>query len=168
MSRRREYHLRLRCPVESCSESTFYVYTTQRDYAEGAKRNKGWKCLRHSDPDRVLRPDNPELTKVLTVSRSPRFPDLESLFWVGEDDTTGNGFAHGFGMRAFADDFPKGARLVVTARIEGIARCEECDDWQHVEDSFPETVGFEEQASDVWVVVFGCGHSSVTPQRRPF
>lgn len=165
---RREYTLTLRCATEGCRENTFYRYDTRRDYAEGAQRNRGWKCLRHSDPDRVLRPDNAELTTVLTVGKSPRFPDLEKLFWVAEGDTSGNGFAHGFGMRAFAADFPKGARLVVTARIEGVARCEECDGWRHIEDSFPETEGFEEKSRDVWVVSLDCGHSIVTPQRRPF
>lgn len=50
---------------------------------------------------------------VLVAGKSKKYPNLAGLFW---DD--GSGFTHGTGYKAYADDFPPGTRLIITARIE--------------------------------------------------
>ena len=114
----------VRCAENGCSESTFYTYRTQREYAEITQRQaqRPYKCTRHDTPDEVLRPDNTERTHVLVASRVPfmgrRGGWLPGLFWLEEGRDSGSGFTFGPGFKAHASDFPEGTRLVVTARVE--------------------------------------------------
>lgn len=129
---RREYRATFRCAT-GCGESITYVCEGRDEYAGALKRNaaKPWKCTRHADPDRNLRPGNEQTRQVLIATRMPsRFPDkypyntrpgwewLDGLFWVPEGATTGSGYTSGPGFNAHAGDFPEGTRLVVTAEIQ--------------------------------------------------
>jgi hypothetical protein len=60
--------------------------------------------------------DNPETVGVLVATDT----GIQGhLFWFPEGGPrTGSGFQHGPGFRAFANDFPVGTRLIVTARLE--------------------------------------------------
>lgn len=125
---RREYTIRFKCAEGGCGEWYYSVAPTRREETETrawyAKRP--WRCTRHTKPDEVLTPDNPERSTVLVAGRvrqSPtrRDPDpgyISGLYWLEGDATTGSGFRYGPGFKAFADDFPPGTRLIVTARIE--------------------------------------------------
>lgn len=116
---RREYRSTVRCAAEGCRETTFYIYDTRRDEAEGiALRNKWpWKCYRHSKPEEVLGEHNRVSEVVLTRTRRPGDLWVNEAFWLSDGDRW-NGLSSGPGFRAFAKDFPLGTRLVVTARIE--------------------------------------------------
>lgn len=72
-----------------------------------------WRCTRHRVPEEVLSPTNLERQKVLVCQQSENHPDLIKRFWNGT-----NGFVFGDGYKAYADDFPEGTKLIVTAKIE--------------------------------------------------
>jgi hypothetical protein len=110
---RREWPLRFTCKHPGCSETATYRYPTLRERTESAELRwygggKGWLCIRHAKPEDVLSADNPETRKEIEVRRS------ES----GGNFFGSSGFLSGPGFKAWADDFPPGARLIVTARIE--------------------------------------------------
>jgi hypothetical protein len=141
---RRERTTTVRCAQPACGATTFYTFTSQREYGEIHQRQQRtpWRCTRHDRPDEVLRPDQPAITKVLVASRvrnsryerdladyeaavarrSPfaRKPDefIDGMYWLPEGGGHGSGFLFGPGFKAHATDFPEGTRLVVTARIE--------------------------------------------------
>lgn len=129
MSRRERTHT-TRCTEDGCKEYTLHGYTTEREYREIIQRQqaKPWKCSRHENPTRNLRPGNETTEQVLVATRVavspvPGFPNeperwLPGLYWRPEDGRTGSGFTHGPGFNAYASDFPEGTRLVVTTRIE--------------------------------------------------
>lgn len=82
---------------------------------ESDQAQRPFRCTRHRNPERVLRPDNRTLTQTLVVT------DLRGdgvLYWVPVGERTGSGFRYGPGFNAHAADFPAGTRLVVTACIE--------------------------------------------------
>ncbi|MEV4672813.1 hypothetical protein AB0K34_14245 [Actinomadura sp. NPDC049382] len=119
----------MRCAEIGCHETTFYTYTSQREYAEimQEQQRRPFKCTRHRDPGQVLRPDNRERTHVLVARRLPSRSSharaggaewLPGLFWVEEGKESGSGFAFGPGFKTHASDFPEGTRLVVTAHVE--------------------------------------------------
>lgn len=112
----------LRCPEDGCTESAFRTVSTLADRREVAadQKRRPWKCSRHRNPEQLLTPTNLERTHVLIADRSKRFPTLtDNLFWREESaDDVGSGYMFGPGFSAHADDFPKGARIVITARVE--------------------------------------------------
>ena len=107
-----------------------------------------WRCSRHVKPNEVLALDNREIRVELTASRvrnksydhdvanyerlmaspapawssdPPRKPDpsreyLDGLFWLGGG--LSSGFTFGPGFKAFANDFPEGTKIVITATLE--------------------------------------------------
>ena len=95
---RHEYTMNLRCAEPSCYEKY------------------QWRCTRHMRPDEVLSTDDTARESVLEVRDRPNLGPR----WMplGGETGGGNGFITGPGFKAFAKDFPAGARLVVTARIE--------------------------------------------------
>ena len=114
---KREYRSTFRCAEPGCREVQFNVHSTRED-EKAAWHRQGehpFKCSRHADPDRNLRPGNEKTTHVLVAAR---LRDLPKLFWIPEGGTTGSGFTFGPGFNAHADDFPEGTRLVVTAQID--------------------------------------------------
>lgn len=109
---KREYKLHFKCSHEGCAEHVTYRYDTMKDrtmsfenriYGGGA----GWKCLRHSSPDRVLSESNPE-THFEVISRQESYG---SFFG-------NNGLVTGPGFLAYAADLPAGTKLIISARIE--------------------------------------------------
>lgn len=109
---RREYPLRFQCKHPGCAESVTYRYSTRRDLSESFElrhygNGKGWLCLRHSDPDRVLSADNPATHFEVVSDERPHGR------YFGH-----NGIVTGPGFLAYADDLPAGTRLIITARIE--------------------------------------------------
>jgi hypothetical protein len=137
---RRPATLRVNCAKEGCREAAHFEHDSMRERDESARwyaKNK-WLCYRHSAEDEVLSAANTVRVATLTVARSrnTRYErDLAayeaavargSMFaykprefydhklWVEAD----NGIVSGPGFKAFADDFPEGARLVVSVRLE--------------------------------------------------
>lgn len=109
---RRKYYLRKRCAHPGCCESANYEYDTQHEYLKSSMHKREWRCTRHSDPDALLSAENTERAEVLTATESGNH-----LYWH-DGERLGSGLALGPGFKAFAKDFPKGTRLIVTARIE--------------------------------------------------
>ncbi len=125
---RREYRTTFRCAEPDCRETQFFIHETRRDQAEAYKRQREhpFRCTRHADPDKNLRPGNEIVRQVLVATRLKakrrhRMLDEDSwlpgLFWIPEGKDTGSGFTRGPGFNAYAVDFPEGTRLVVTAEI---------------------------------------------------
>lgn len=119
---RRGSSRRVPCSQTGCTEAGWFEYDTQREAVEHAREltRRPYLCVRHRDADEVLAEGNAERVHVLVASKVP-FRDGESLpglYWLPEGGTSGSGFAHGPGFKAFAKDFPEGTRLVVTARVE--------------------------------------------------
>lgn len=109
---KREWPLRFRCAHEGCTDSVTYRYETQRDLRSSFELKnyggeKGWLCVRHSQPDEVLSATNLETSSEL-VNREESY----GRFFGNQ------GFVSGLGFKAFAKDFPPGTKLIVTARIE--------------------------------------------------
>jgi hypothetical protein len=116
---RRTYTIPLRCAESGCRESSVCEAIGRDEYAEARDRyaRNPWRCSRHRNPERVLSPDNLERTAVCISGKSKRYPDLDSRFWE-TPEYDGCGVIDGPGFKAFANDFPPGTRLIVTARIE--------------------------------------------------
>lgn len=111
----------LRCPAEGCIETAFRTVSTLADRRQVAadQKRSPWKCSRHRNPEQLLTPANPERTHILIADRSKRFNLPNSLFWREESaNDVGSGYMFGPGFSAHADDFPEGARIVITARVE--------------------------------------------------
>jgi hypothetical protein len=126
---RREYRSTFTCAEPACGATQFLVHGTRADEAAAWKRqhDKPYRCTRHADPERNLRPGNERVTHILVATRlrAARMTGhdeeaswLPGLFWTPEGGTTGSGFTFGAGYNAHASDFPEGTRLVVTAQIE--------------------------------------------------
>ncbi|WP_280393096.1 hypothetical protein [Nocardia wallacei] len=106
---RREYTIRFKCAEDGCGEWYYSVAPTRREEAETRSyyAKRPWRCTRHTKPDEVLTPDNPERRTEITVE-AKQFGHSWGY----------SGLVSGPGFKAFADDFPPGTRLIVTARIE--------------------------------------------------
>ena len=106
---RREYRVSVVCSESGCTETAFYAASTRAEEARIYENYGGgkWKCLRHTRPDDVLSPVNLTRTVELTVEEKPY-----GRFFDGQ-----NGFVHGAGYKAWANDFPVGTVLRVTAEI---------------------------------------------------
>lgn len=107
---RREWPLILPCGHPGCTERSNYRYQTKRDLMESFElkhfSNGRWRCVRHSQPDAVLSASNPSTRAELLLEERPH----GRLF--------GNwGFVHGPGFKAFAEDFPAGTKIIVTAEL---------------------------------------------------
>lgn len=113
---RREYYLRPQCVHDGCTERAFYAFDRRADQERERKwldERGGWRCVRHTKPDEVLSEDAP-IREVVLVSRQESY----GRFWAPEGATTGgSGFIYGPGFKAYADDFPPGTRITVTATI---------------------------------------------------
>lgn len=96
------------CGHEGCREWARYEADTRAESIEQQKRygNGRWRCVRHSQSDEVLSATNPIRTTEV-VSRQEKHGRYFGYF----------GFVHGPGFKAFADDFPPGTLLRVTAEI---------------------------------------------------
>lgn len=113
---RREYYYSPPCEHEGCRERASYVCATRREQQEAmqsVKRRGGWRCVRHTAPDEVLSAENPYRETVLVS-----YEESYGRFFRREgQEKGGSGFQHGPGFKIYADDFPAGTRLIVTARV---------------------------------------------------
>lgn len=123
MSRRGLHVTTLVCAQEGCNERAHYSYRTLAEQRAGHAFRKGlppWKCSRHNRPEQVLTPTNLERTHTCVAEFGRGKYIEDKLFWTGDgaDGTLTSGFTFGPGFKAYAEDFPPGTRLVITARIE--------------------------------------------------
>src|ERR1044072_5050018 len=109
---RRPSIVRFRCGHPGCEEFARYEADNRYHAIEMDKRygNGKYRCVRHSQPDSVLSADNSKIVDELISLKEPH-----GLYWGNE--TAWGGFAHGPGFKAFAEDFPAGTVLRVTAEI---------------------------------------------------
>lgn len=103
---------RATCGHDGCKEFARYEADNRSHYIELTKRygNGQWLCVRHSQPDHVLSSSNMKTVEELRVINSDG-----TLYW-GKGKAW-SGFSHGPGFKAFAEDFPEGTVLRITAEI---------------------------------------------------
>jgi len=103
---------RASCGHEGCTEFARYEADNRRHYIDLSDRygNGKWRCVRHSQPNEVLSANNLRIVNELRVLES-----RGTLYWG--KDTPFSGFSHGPGFKAFAEDFPEGTVLRITAEI---------------------------------------------------
>jgi len=104
--------MRATCGHEGCNEFARYEADNRSHYLDlQARHGAGkWKCTRHSQPDQVLSLENTKLVDELGI-----FDANGNRYWGKEKAFSG--FTSGPGFKAFADDFPPGTVLRVTAEI---------------------------------------------------
>lgn len=109
---RRPSIVRFKCGHPGCEEFARYEADNRQHAIELDKRYGygKYRCVRHSQPDSVLSADNVKIVDELISIEEPH-----GLYWGKEK--AGSGFAHGPGFKAFAEDFPAGTILRVTAEI---------------------------------------------------
>lgn len=98
----------LRCAEPGCREYTFYEYANKRERDEAADRNRVWRCVRHSMPDRVLTMERRrvEWTSGENVELS------HGRYWGGKSGLIANEAVY-----AAAREFPVGTRIRITAEV---------------------------------------------------
>jgi hypothetical protein len=120
MSRRRTH--RQTCTHTGCRAYRDIEYTARREL-DTVKPT--WKCIKHSKPDEYLTRDNAESAVVLELH--PKYRTnlhgeqvLLGNYWgpEGDPDRAHHGIESGPGFWVDAKNFPPGARLIVTARVE--------------------------------------------------
>ncbi len=122
MTGRRRTYVRP-CSTAGCRETSQIEYTARRDI-EGVSTT--WTCRAHDKPNETLSPANRETTAVLVLHplyvsgyRAVDPPRLVGHSWGPEGAEKGShGIVSGPGFWAEAQNFPPGARLIVTARVE--------------------------------------------------
>lgn len=109
---RRPSLVRFACGHPDCSEFVRYEADNRAHSIELQKRygSGQWKCIRHTSPNEVISEANMKTVEELTVFQEPH-----GLYWGKEK--AWNGFSHGPGFKAFAEDFPVGTVLRITAEI---------------------------------------------------
>jgi len=105
----RKQMMRFKCSHEGCTEYAHYeadnrahAFELERRYGRGQ-----WRCVRHSQPEDVLSTERRQIVREIAVT-----PINAGLYWG-----KGSSFAHGPGFKAFAEDFPIGTVLRITAEI---------------------------------------------------
>ena len=118
----RNYSRTLKCSHKDCKEIGFYTFNTKRDLSEHYKRISAYTCLRHKEPLSVLGLDN--LTTTNRIVCKTKILDEGSplgKFWQEERDFGTNkflsAFQYGNGYKAYANDFPEGTEITITAVV---------------------------------------------------
>lgn len=102
-----KYSVRAECQHPGCREVAHYEASTRKEQGEIYQRHgRSWFCMRHTQMDETLSPTNLKHTTEL-VSRQETY----GRFFGS------SGFVHGPGFKLFAEDFPAGTTLRVTAEI---------------------------------------------------
>ena len=107
---------RFGCHHPGCRESVHVQYDTLRERLETAKSSyySNWKCVRHAQPEKLLTLDGPAVSVVLECVE-----ENGSHYWREQGKERGfTGFNHSSAHNAYAQDFPVGTVLVVTAYVE--------------------------------------------------
>ena len=105
----RKYTATARCSHEGCAKTQLFHATTRAEEKRMHRRIRTWLCTRHTDPEGVLGVDN-RIVRSTYVAKHDKGQDKS--FWDGR-----SGFIYGRDWKAFADDFPPGTRVEVTARV---------------------------------------------------
>ena len=106
---RRRHAPRYRCEHPGCTEWALFEVATRREALELDRRYAGkWRCLRHTRMEEWLTADNRIREVTLTVEQLPY-----GRFWR----ELHNGYASGPGFNAYAEEFPPGTQIIVTARL---------------------------------------------------
>ncbi len=107
---RREWTFTGTCGHEGCSERFLYRYPTHRDLVQSFEvknySHGRWKCTRHTRPSEVLSAENPRTEHEVVLEQKPHGK------FFGR-----SGIVSGPGFKAFAEDFPAGTKIIVTAQI---------------------------------------------------
>lgn len=104
--------MHFKCGHPGCNELAHYEYHS-RDEATRLQKSyypDKWRCTRHSRPNEVLGEANRVLTSEMRVFEEPH-----GKYWG--TDKAWTGFISGPGFKAFAEDFPTGTVIRVTAEI---------------------------------------------------
>lgn len=112
----RRYTIRLRCAAEGCPAGSVAEACTRHEENEARRwyAEHPYRCYRHQAPAEVLSAAEPVMHGALRVTQQG-----PSKYWAVEaDGRLRGGLVSGPGIRAIADDFPEGTRLLVTAEIE--------------------------------------------------
>lgn len=108
--------IRAACHHPGCREVTFYEYRNRREMLDSERYAQKWKCLRHTGVETMSPVETSRVKELVATDLPASSGGTLGRFWVAEGES-GNGFAHGPGFRAFAEDFPAGTRLRITAEI---------------------------------------------------
>jgi hypothetical protein len=107
---KREWPLQFKCGVAGCAKSVTYRYETRRDLESSFElRNYSagrWLCDRHRAPHEMLSLDNAETVVTIECEQRPHGRFFGNF-----------GIIHGPGFRAYAEDFPAGTRIIVSAKL---------------------------------------------------
>ena len=104
----------VRCGVKGCKNGAHYEAQNQKEAREIIEQygNGKYRCAKHTNPEKLLSLDRKKITSIQIAEKSKKYPNLDGLYW-----NDGSGFIFGPGFKAFADDFPAGTKLIVTAEI---------------------------------------------------
>ena len=115
---KRTYDIKKYCYHHDCKEWTVYTYNTKKEYDKACKRhhNKDWFCLRHSSPNEILSSTNNKTCEILICKQLDHGKYWQRIENSGTEKCQ-SGFQSGNGYKAWADDFPEGTILKITAEI---------------------------------------------------
>ena len=119
---KRQYTRNMKCSHEGCEECGYYAFSTKRELADHYKRVSKWLCVRHTNPSSVLGLDNLS-TSTKLICKVKLMDDGKPLgkFWQEErdfgTDRVSSRFQYGNGYKAYANDFPEGTEIVITASV---------------------------------------------------
>lgn len=108
-----KYYSRRICTHEDCKEFSITNHRTQKEMREYESTKRKWTCNRHSYPEEVLSIDVNSTIQVLTVESN----EYGQYWRISGAKKLSSGFQFGNGYKAWADDFPIGTKLKVTAEI---------------------------------------------------
>jgi len=125
MARRKYHHFR-RCTHEGCKDGLHYEYGTRRDYSAALERfNKDpYLCSKHNPNAGNLQPDSLERTETIIVScEIPDKEDYPLLHQKGvhtwsNGSSKANSTMTNMRWNADAEDFPIGAKIVITTTVK--------------------------------------------------
>lgn len=109
-----------KCNEKGCPEHISFKYTMKWQLDELKKTyHKKWKCDRHKNPDKVLNQNNLKKQTILICGKSKKYPELKNLYWQKKNDLgLGLSFIKCVDFIAFANDFPEGTELIITAEVK--------------------------------------------------
>ena len=109
---RRRWPFRYECTHPGCKEMAHHEFATMADLKQQLKwvPKETWKCTRHTRPSELLSAENKVLVTELTNYQEPH-----GKFWGTTRAQTG--YMSGPGFKAFAEDFPPGTKIRVTAEL---------------------------------------------------
>lgn len=103
---RRKWTEVCKCGHHGCGEVYVFEYPSYKIFCRNVPRKTPWICSKHRDLEALICEASKSKTIEMEVYAEPY-----GKFW----SQIKNGFASGPGFRAFAEDFPVGTKLIVTA-----------------------------------------------------